>query len=192
MMIIMDDKTKKLVEKARTEDTLKQEFALTLDQRVNRYLELRPHGVIPNSHFAAVSAECHSLYRDGHFYGTISLSQSVAEALVKFLCERNGWKSNKDFEKNLKQLETRGKISRELVSLFTVVWKNRDDYHHLNPQIEQDRQKLELLAKEKLTDVRKIEQELFAYTAKEGKLVPKYPKYWDQKDGTVPVFLRFD
>ena len=96
----MDDKTKKLVDKAQTEDTLKQEFALTLDQRAKRYLELRPHGIIPNSHFAAVSAECHSLYRDGHFYGTISLAQSVTEALIKFLCEKNGWKPNKDFEKN--------------------------------------------------------------------------------------------
>jgi hypothetical protein len=188
----MDNPTKKLVEKAQAEDTLKQEFDLTLDQRVNRYLELKPHGIIPNSHFAAVSAECHSLYRDGHFYGTISLTQSVAEALVKFLCQRNGWKPNKDYEDNLKQLETRGKISQEFASLFTTVWKKRDNYHHLNLQIEQDRQKLELLAKEKLTDLRKIEQEFFAYTANKGKLIPKYPKYWDQKNGTVPVFLRFD
>jgi hypothetical protein len=188
----MDDKTKKLIEKAQIEDTLKQEFALTLEQRVKRYLELRPHGIIPNSHFAAVSAECHSLYRDGHFYGTISLAQSVAEALVKFLCERNGWKPNKDFEKNLKQLETRGKISQEIAYLFNEVWKSRDDYHHLNPQIEQDRQKLEVLAKEKLSNLRNIEQELFAYSANEGKIVPKYPKYWDQKNGTVPVFLRLD
>lgn len=188
----MDEKTKKLVEKARIEDTLKQEFALTLEQRCERYLELRPYGIIPNSHFAAVSTECHSLYKDGHFYGTISLAQAVVEALVKFLCERNGWKPNKDFEKNLKQLETRRKISRELVTLFTRIWKSRDDYHHLNPQIEQDRQKLELLVKEKLTDLRKIEQEIFACTAKKGKLIPKYPKYWDQENGTVPVFLRLD
>lgn len=188
----MDNKSKKLIEKAQAEDTLKQEFGLTLDQRVKRYLELKPHGVIPSSHFASVSAECHYLYRDGHFYGTISLGQSVAEALIKFLCNRNGWKPNKDFEKNLKQLETRGKVSQELASVFTEIWKNRDDYHHLNPQIEQDRRKLELLAKEKLTKLKKIEQELFAFTINEGKLIPKYPKYWDQKDGTVPVFLRFD
>lgn len=188
----MDNKTKKLIEKAQVKDTLKQEFALTLDQRVKRYLELRPHGIIPNSHFAAVSAECHSLYRDGHFYGTISLTQSVAEALVKFLCERNGWKPNKDFEKNLKQLGVRGKVSQALSPLFIEIWESRDDYHHLNPQIEQDRQKLELLAKEKLTNLRKIEQELFAYTANEGKIVPKHPKYWDMTNGTVPVFLRFD
>ena len=188
----MDDRINNQIEKAQAEDTLKQEFALTLDQRVNRYIELKPHGIIPNSHFAAVSAECYSLYRDGHFYGTVSLAQSVADALVKFLCEKNGWKPNKDFEKNLQQLGTREQITCDLVSLFTEIWKSRNDYHHLNPKIEQDRQKLELLAKEKLADLRKIEQELFAYNVNEGKISPKYPKYWDQKNGTVPVFLRFD
>ncbi|MDP2638422.1 MAG: hypothetical protein Q8P26_05160 [Candidatus Levybacteria bacterium] len=188
----MDDKTKKLIEKAQIKDTLQQEFQLTLDQRVDRYFEVRPHGIIPSTHFAAVSAESHLLFRDGYYYGTISLVQAVSEALVKFLCKRNGWKPNKDFEENIRQLKTRGKVTDDLLSLFTKIWNGRDDYHHLNPQIEQDRQKLEILAKEKLTDLKNIEKELFAYTTKEGKLVPKYPKYWDQKDNTVPVFLRLD
>lgn len=188
----MDDKIKRLVEKAQTKDTLKQMFELTLDERIERRLEVKPHGIIPNSHFAAVSAECYSLYQDGHYYGTISLSQAVAEPLIKFLCNKNGWKSNKDYEKNLQQLKTRGMITDELVSLFTNIWKNRDDYHHLNPQIEQDRQKLATLAKEKLKDLRDIEKELFAYTTNNGKLVPKYRKYWDQTGNTIPVFLRLD
>lgn len=136
----MDEKTKKLVEKAQIRDTLKQEFEITLDQRVNRYFEVRPHGIIPNTHFAAVSAESHMLYRDGHYYGTISLVQSVTEALVKFLCQRNEWKPKKDFEENIKQLKNRGKIAQELVVLFTQIWNGRDDYHHLNQVIEQDRQ----------------------------------------------------
>lgn len=188
----MDDKTKRLVEKAQTKDTLKQTFELTLDERIERHLKVKPHGIIPNSHFAAVSAECYSLYRDGHYYGTISLSQAVAEALVKFLCNKNGWKPNKDYEKNLQQLKTRGNLTNKLVSLFTNIWENRDDYHHLNPQIEQDRQKLASLAKERLTDLRDIEEELFAYTTNNGKLVPKYRKYWDQMGSTISVFLRLD
>jgi len=183
---------RKAVEKAQVKDTLEQVFKLTLDQRVDRYIELRPHGIIPNSHFAAVSAESHELYRDGHFYGTISLTQAVAEALIRFLCQKNGWGPNQNYKENLKQLKTRGKISLELATLFTKIWKDRNNYHHLNPGIEQDRQKLEILAKEKLLCLKKIEKELFAYTAKEGKLIPKYPKYWDQENGTVPAFLRFD
>lgn len=184
--------TKKVFEKAQIKDALKQMFSLTLDQRVNRYIELKPHEIIPNSHFAAVSAEAHELYRDGHFYGTISLTQSVAEALVKFLCQKNGCKQNQNFKENVKQLKTRDKISLELATLFTKIWKGRNNYHHLNPGIEQDRQKLELLAKEKLTCLKSIEEELFAYRISEGKHIPKYPMYWDQKNGTTKVFLRFD
>ncbi len=188
----MDDKTIKLVEKAQLKDTLQQEFEYSLEQRIERYLDLKPHGIIPNSHFAAVSAECHLLYRDGHYYGTVSLAQSVSEALVKFLCKINGWSPNKDFEENIKELKKRGKITDNLETLFTKIWQRRNDYHHLNPQIEQDRQKLEILAKEKLSSLKEIEEELFAYSANEGKLIPKYPKYWDQKDGKVTVYVRFD
>lgn len=188
----MDDKTKKLVEKAQIKDTLQQEFQLTLDQRVNRYFEVRPHGIIPSTHFAAVSAESHLLFRDGYYYGTISLVQAVSEALIKFLCQRNGWKPNRDYKNNIKKLKTRGNVTDELVTLFTQIWQRRDDYHHLNPQIEQDRQKLESLAKEKLTFLKRVEEQVFAYTVKEGKLVPKYPKYWDQTQNTASVYLRFD
>jgi len=188
----MDDRTQRIIKKAEAENTLKQEFNLMFDQRVERYLELRPHGIIPNSHFAAVSAECYSLYRDGHFYGAVSLSQSVAEALVKFLCNKNGWKPNKDFEENIKQLITRQKITQDLADIFIRLWEDRNDYHHLNPNIEQERQTLESLAKSKLTDLRTIEADLFAYSINDGKMSPKYPKYWEITGGTVPVFLRFD
>ena len=188
----MDDKTKKLIEKSQIRDTLQQEFQLTLDQRVRRYFEVRPHGIIPSTYFAAVSTESHLLFRDGHYYGTISLVQAVTEALAKFLCNKNGWKPNNDFEKNIKQLKIRKKVADDLFFLFIKIWNNRNDYHHLNLQIEQDRRKLEILAKEKLTALMDIEKELFAYITKGGKLVPKYPKYWDQKSDTIPVFLRLD
>lgn len=188
----MDDKTKRIVEKAQTKDTLEQEFSLTLEDRIKRSLELKPHNIIPNSHFAAVSAECFRLYRDGYYYGAISLSQSIAEALVKFLRKTHGDKPDKVFEKNLEKLVTRGFITKELAAHFNNIWKERDDYHHMNPSVEQDRLKLELLAKSKLEDLKKIEAELFAYSAKEGKLIPKFPKYWDLKEGKVSVFLRIN
>jgi uncharacterized protein YutE (UPF0331/DUF86 family) len=180
------------MDKAQIKDTLEQLFKLTLDQRINRYFELRPHEIIPYSHFAAASAECHELYRDGHFYGTVSLVQSVTEALTKFLCQKNGWKPKKDYEKNIKQLKTRSMITPELATLFSEIWKERNTYHHLNPEIEQDRQKLETLAKEKLTNLRKIEQELFAYSINKEGIIPKYAKYWKKTNDTFRVFLRID
>ena len=132
------------------------------------------------------------LYRDGHYYGTISLIQAVAEALVKFLCKINGWKPGKVFEDNLEQLDKRGKIVGDLKTKFLEIWQRRNDYHHLNPQVEQDRQKLEQLAKEKLSRLKQIEEELFAYSANNGKLVPRFPKYWDQQGDKVSVYLRLD
>jgi len=122
----------------------------------------------------------------------VSLVQSVAEALVRFLCYVNEWKPKKDFEKNLEQLTKKNKITEEMKTKFIEIWQQRNNYHHLNPQIEQDRKKLEHLAKDKLSCLKQIEAELFAYSGNNGKLVPKFPKYWDQKDGKVSVFLRFD
>jgi hypothetical protein len=173
----MDGRTKELVEKAQIKDTLEQLFNLTLEQKINRQLELRPHGIIPNSHFAAVSAGCYSLYTDGHFYGTISLTQALAEALLRFLCEKNDLKVSSP-DNNVGKLKKKKLISTNLAILFNNIRKNRDDYHHLNPQIEQDRQKLATLAKEKLTNLRDIQKELFAYSVNEGKLIPRFPKYW--------------
>jgi len=138
---------------------------------------LKPHGIIPNSHFAAVSAECHLLYRDGHFYGCVSLTQAVAEAIVRFLCERNGWKPDKDFEKNIGKLAKRSFITQDQLSSFQEIWKNRDDYRHLNPSVEKDLRKLEELARTKLKLLNKIESEIFAFSVNKGALVPKTPKY---------------
>lgn len=182
----------KSVNKFQIKNELQQEFEFSLDQRIDRYLELKPHGVIPNSHFAAVSAECHLLYRDGHYYGTISLTQAVAEALVKFLCRVNGWKAAKDFEDNLDKLEKRTKITGNLKDKFLEIWQQRNDYHHLNSKVEQDRKKLEQFAKQKLNCLKQIEEELFAYSVSKGKLVPKFPKYWDITNGTISVFLRLN
>ena len=109
-------------------------------------MKVKPLGVVPLTEFAPVSAECTFLFRDGHFYGAISLSQAIAEAIAKFLCQKNGWKPNKNFEKNVAKLQTRQFISPEMKNKFFRLWEKRDDYHHLNPNIEIDREKLEALA----------------------------------------------
>ena len=73
------------------EDSLRQEFEQTIKSRIQRYLSVKPYGIIPNTKFAVASSECSLLFRDGHFYGCIALSQAVSEALVKYICEKNGW-----------------------------------------------------------------------------------------------------
>lgn len=186
----MNDRTKRILEKAQAKDSIKQEFDATLKQKVERYLEVKPHGIIPNTPFAPASSECSRLFRDGHFYGCISLTQSVTEAIVRFLCERNGWKADKDFETNVKKLRKRGFLDPEQVESLLDIWKRRDDYHHLNPSVEKELRKLEVLAKGKLQLLNKIESEIFAFTTNNGKIVPKHPKYWTQTKSNV--FLRLD
>ena len=181
------------MQKAMTEDGIKQEFEQTLSSRVERYLKVKPHGIIPLTEFALVSAECTLLFRDGHFYGAIALSQAVAEAIAKFLCQKNGWKPKKSLEENVVKLETRKFISKNMKEKFLLLWEKRDDYHHLNPTIETDRQKLEDLAYDKVSFLKEIESEVFKFSIVDGKLIPENRKYWSvQPNGTVPVFLRID
>jgi hypothetical protein len=168
------------------------EFEATLRERVRRSIEVRPHGISPNQHFAPVSGECAKLYRDAHFYGCIALTQAVAEALVRFLCERNSWKPAKQFEENVDKLCARAKIPPQLADQLLEIWQRRDDYHHLKPSIENDQQQLQALAKQKAGLLASVEGEVFAYTVNEGKLVPKYPKYWDIEGDHATVFLRLE
>jgi hypothetical protein len=175
------------------EDVINQEYEQTLQFRAQRYLKVKPHGIVPNTEFAPVSAECTLLFRDGHFYGSIALSQSVAEATIKFLCKKSGWKPKKNFEENVAKLQSRQFISNDMKEKFLRLWKNRDDYHHLNRTIETDREKLETLAYEKVTLLKEIESEIFKFSVIDGKLIPENKKYWVlQENGTIPIFLKLE
>jgi hypothetical protein len=189
----MDQKDiQKLIQRKQVEESIRQEFEGTLPERVTRYLEVKPHPIIPNTPFAAPSDECSLLFRDGHFYACIALTQAVAEAIVRHLCERNRWSPDKDFERNLDKLTRRGFISNELKQSFLSVWGNRNDYHHLNPSVETDRQRLQQLAREKAQLLAGIESEIFAFEVVNGELVPKHPKYWDIGGKEANVFLRLE
>ncbi len=176
-----------------TEDGIKQEFEQTLPSRVQRYLKVKPHGIVPYTEFAPASAECTLLFRDGHFYGCIALSQAVTEAIARFLCQKNGWRPENTFEKNIAKLQTKQFVSEEMKNKFLKVWAKRDDYHHLNPSIETDRVKLEEIAYEKVLLLKEIESEIFKFSVVNGKLMPENKKYWVlQENGTIPVFLKLE
>lgn len=177
-----------LIQQKQVEDSLKQEFEQTLSDRAARYLQVKPHGIVPYTHFSAASAECSLLFRDGHFYGCIALTQAVAEALVRFLCQRNSWKPDKEFEKNVERLSKRNFISDKLKKALLKIWERRPDYHHLNPNVEADRQALEELAREKARLLVKVESEVFRFKVIDGEVVPEHPKYW-QASGNQ-AFLR--
>jgi len=168
----------KLLQRKQIEDSIRQNMEQTLQDRVTRYLQVRQHWIMPGTHFAAPSAECTLLFRDGHFYGCIALTQAVAEALVKFLCEKNRWKPDNKFENNVNKLFKRKFISPELKDALEKIWDNRDDYHHLNKNIAKDRYELENIAREKIRLLSEVEREVFACDVIDGKIRPRKTKYW--------------
>lgn len=186
----MDNGIPPEIKRLHVEKVLKQEFECTVSDRARRYLEIPRHPITAAQHFSGASAECMKLYRDGHFYGCISLVQAVAEALVRFMCERNSCKPAGEYEENVDKLETRKFITAELKEWLVQIWNRRNDYHHLNSCVETDYNALEKLAKEKVTLLNEVEAVVFKCDFAEGKIVPAQPKYWDIEDGTMPVYLR--
>jgi hypothetical protein len=194
MVMIMDsEEISKAIQRQQLADSLKQDFIGTLDDRISRYQELDFVKIIPNAHFASVSAECILLYRDGYFLACIALCQAVAEAIVRLMCERSKFTSiSDDYEENVEKLHNR-KIKPDCNQLFKEIWASRHDYHHLNLGIPTERSKSQEIARSKIVTLHKIESTVFEFAIKDGAILPKYPKYWDiNKDGLINAFLRFE
>jgi hypothetical protein len=64
-------KTDDPIQQRLTEDSIHQGDEQTLSVRAERYLKIKPHGIIPFTPFAPPSSECGLLFRDGHFYGAL-------------------------------------------------------------------------------------------------------------------------
>jgi len=189
-----EEEIRKAIERRELEDTLKGNCLSTIGERVSRYLELDFIKITPNTHFASISAECILLYRDGYFFACIALCQAVAEALVRFICERSkfGASISEDFEENIEKLRKRN-IKPDCSELLKEIWEGRHDYHHLNPKVPTERIKLQAIAKSKIIALHKVESEVFAFEWVGGAIKMKYPKYWPQThNGLLNTFLRFE
>jgi len=162
----------------------------TLDERVERYLEVAHQGIVPNHHFAEASSECIDLYRDGYLLSAVMVPQAVTEGIWRFVLERNQVEANRDRPSLAAMLVERKILSPECAEAFGRIWRSfRNDVHHMNPSV--DRVPFRELAKRNLIDLATIEREIFGVRFDNGKLVPIQPRYWDlQPDGTTAVFLR--
>lgn len=170
---------------------IKDSIEQTLDQKIDRYLEIDHQGIIGNHHFAAASSECINLYRDAYYISAVMVSQAVNEGIIKFVAERNGIKENKEHDKLMGEFVHKGIISSGCAESSRRIWGSfRNDVHHMNPKVASI--PFQQLAKRNLQDLAIIEKEIFGTDFSNGELVPHNPKYWDvQNDGTVPAFLRF-
>lgn len=172
--------TRRTTKQKKIEEALREEFKQTLPERVNRSLQIDPNISLPPHHFVFSSLECGYLFRDGYYYGCILLVQAVAEAIVRFLCKKNGWNPVDEFEKNVKKLFSRGSINEELKEHFLKIWEKRNDYHHLNFRVIKDSSMLNMIALEKIGLLTRIENEIFAYNLViADDIKAKYPKYWE-------------
>lgn len=186
------EEVSKAIKRQQLADSLKQDFIATLDERISRYQELDFPKLTPNHHFASVSAQCILLYRDGYFFACIALSQAVAEAIVRLMCERSKFNSiSDDYKENVENLQRR-KIEPDCKGLFDEIWKDRNGYHHLNANVPIERSKLQEIAKSKIIILHEIESKVFDLSwTKDGSSLPRYPKYWGTTDGLPNMYLRF-
>jgi hypothetical protein len=170
---------------------LRRECEAAVEARADRYLRAEHHGIIPGAPFAPASAECIDLFRDGHFFGAISLSQAVGEAIVRHMCDSNRCSAAAKFERNVLRLRTRGFVNDDIKRQLLKLWEKRNDYHHLNNNVETDRITLEQLAFTKIRALATIEGWVFKYSFAKGALVVRFPQYWPRTGADrVAVFLR--
>lgn len=108
----------------------------TLDQRVERYLEVVHQGIIPNHHVAAASSECIDLYRDGYLLSAVMVSQAVTEGIWRFVLERNEVQADRDRPALAATLVERGILSGDCAEAFGRICRSfRNDVHHMNPSV---------------------------------------------------------
>jgi len=169
---------------------------LSPEQRKTR---VRIHKFIPGEFFSAASSECRKLFIDGHFYGCITLAQAVAEGIAKFLAEKNSLPDK--FSQNVfgisqptraAELQKTGVISNTAAAAFGRIDEDRNDFHHLNKDIEQDYFRLQAKAEGCVNALYDIESEVFAFRlGKDGGFEFKNPEYWPPAGpGMSKIFIR--
>ena len=190
----MDEKQRQeLYRRVQLENDLKQMNEGTVSERVSRYMEIDTIKLTPNAHWAQISAECALLYRDGYFFACIALCQAVVEAITRDLCKKNTIRCSKSFETRVEKLYKEEKITLNCKNEALTIWKNRDDYHHLNPEVTTEKDKLLEISKSKMIALGKVEAEIFEFQLVGGAIKPKYPQYWPKtSNGSLEVFLRLE
>ena len=175
----------------RTTDSLRQEFEITLEDRVNRYLEINHVGIIPNTHFSAASSQCIDLYRDGYYIACVMMCQAVNEGIIRFVIERNRLRQAESIEVMLQRLRKAKHVTEDFAKASRAIAKSfRNDVHHMNPEVG----KVDFIqvARDDILLLAKIEEEVFGFSLGDrGTIVPKQPKYWEiAEDGTTSGYLR--
>lgn len=173
--------------------SIRASFEAGLPRAALRASKVHFQNVIPGHWFSAAASECMRMYVDGHFYGAISVSQAYIEALGKFIIECHGAKPTKNVGLMWKRLKEKDIVSGMAQNAAKSILDNRNDFHHLNKEIETDYHKLEARGLECLTNLHIIESEVFSHSFVNGAIMPHNSRYWAEvKDNQsrVRVYLR--
>lgn len=151
-------------ERDRVAQAIQDDVARTLLDRADRFLEATGLLVVPNGPFAAPSAECAALFRDGHYYACIALTHTVMEAIVRHVWQAKFPKRKKqpeNYEDTLAALHNARFLSAECKSRIDATWSARHAYLGLNPTVAADRQALYDTALSNLRLLGDLAQEFF-------------------------------
>jgi hypothetical protein len=116
---------------------------------------------------------------------------------ARFLAEKNGIEASNGhlgLVNFLQRDRSNPIISAKAYAAFRTIrgrpTEDRNTYHHLTDDLEQNRHVLTARAEECLNALYEIESEIFAYSFDEGRVVPKHPKYWPAEDDNRLVYVR--
>ena len=157
----VDEQHDGMDERRRIEDSIKNEVLRTLSDRATRFLQVQGAILVPDCPFAAPSVECAKLFRDGHYFGCIALTQDVLEAAIRHIWQiKLKKKPNQEgsFDKNLEALHKKKFISDKWKIKLDQMWAERHSFHHLRPSAECGEQKLEETARNTLTLLNDLER----------------------------------
>jgi hypothetical protein len=98
------------------------------------------------------------------------------------------------FETNINKLKRMpNNIPIEWITLFETIWIGRNDYHHLNLNVETDKNILKDIAKEKITKLFDVESRIFEFKFVGGAIHRIHPEYWQENQaGLLDAYLRFE
>ena len=186
------------IRRIQLKESLESEFKSTVEQRINRYLEIDHQKIIGGHYFSEASSECIYLYRDGYFIGTVMMSHAINEGIIKFIAERNSISRKKEngdtktIEELVNEFKEKKIISNECAEASIKIWNSfRADIHHMNPTVMEIPFKGLALQNMKILAI--IEKEIFGFDINNGALIPHQLKYWDiNKNNTTTSFLRLE
>ena len=164
----------------RVEDAIKNEVSGTLSERADRFPQVQGAVLVPDRPFAAPSIECTKLLRDGHYFGCITLTQAVMEAVVRHVWQiklRKKPNQEGSFARNLEALHKKKLISDDWKTRIDQMWSERHVLNYLRPTLESDQVRLVEIARKSLFLLNDLEQELFGFSVSEGIVVPHHPEY---------------